>query len=55
MILENITRTISQVKGIVRSAGVGGSAGRIYLPKAWIGKKVVVRLKKDKATQGGEN
>ena len=54
MILEKITRTISQVEGIVRSAGVSGSAGRIYLPKAWIGKKVIVRLKEDKGSQGGE-
>ncbi|MGC2382029.1 MAG: DUF2080 family transposase-associated protein [Nitrososphaeraceae archaeon] len=54
MILEKTTRTKSQVDGIVRSAGIDGSAGRIYVPKAWIGKMVVVRLKEDKTVQGGE-
>lgn len=54
MILEKTTRTKSQVEGIVRLAGIDGSAGRIYLPKAWIGKMIIVRLKEDKTTQGGE-
>jgi putative transposon-encoded protein len=41
---------------IAKSAGVDGSAGRIYVPKEWIGKKVIVYLKEavKKETHGGE-
>ncbi|MFZ0327290.1 MAG: DUF2080 family transposase-associated protein [Nitrososphaeraceae archaeon] len=39
---------------IAKSAGVDGSAGRIYVPKTWIGKKVIVYLKEAVKTHGGE-
>jgi hypothetical protein len=37
---------------IAKSAGVDGSAGRIYVPETWIGKKVIVYLKEAVKTHG---
>lgn len=35
--------TIDKIEGVVR---VSGSGGHIMLPKSWVGKEVIVRLKK---------
>ncbi|MGA9842972.1 MAG: DUF2080 family transposase-associated protein [Nitrososphaeraceae archaeon] len=54
MTIQKTIKTVSEVEGVVKSAGVGGSAGRIYVPKKWIGKKVIVHLKEAVKTHGGE-
>ena len=30
-----------------KEVGDGGASGRIYLPKSWIGKRVIIILKKE--------
>jgi hypothetical protein len=39
---------------IAKSVGIDGSADRIYFPKTWIRKKVIVYLKEAVKTHVGE-
>jgi hypothetical protein len=56
MIIQRTTKDVTKVEGVVKSAGVDGSAGRIYVPRSWISIKVIVLLNvgKGKDTPGGE-
>ena len=56
MIIQSTTKTVTKVEGVVKSAGVDASAGRIYVPRSWIGIKVMVlpNIGKGKDTHGGE-
>ena len=35
------------VEARAKAVGDGGASGRIYLPKSWIGKKVIIILKEE--------
>lgn len=40
-----MTKTITQFEDVVKPADKRATAGKLYFPKAWIGKKVIVYLK----------
>lgn len=42
---NEMTKTITQFEEVVKASDKRETAGKIYTPKAWIGKKVIVYLK----------
>lgn len=43
--MDKMLKKVSEIEATVGRSGNEGSSGRVYVPKSWIGKKVIVRLK----------
>ncbi len=42
---------VEGVEAREKAVGKGGTSGRIYLPKAWVGKNVIIILKEEEKTE----
>lgn len=42
--MQKMIKKVTEIETWVGRSGNEGSSGRVYVPKDWIGKKVIVRL-----------